>query len=100
MTRYVTQVIRSFADKRTAAIFRGERPRGIEGAAARSTKRKLDMLHAAVRIEDMARPPGNRLEKLKGDRAGQWSIRVNEQWRICFAWDGRDAHEVEFVDYH
>lgn len=63
-------------------------------------KRKLDLLHTAPRIEDLSRPPGNWLEKLKGDRAGQWSIRVNDQWRICFAWDGRDALDVELVDYH
>ena len=93
-------MIRSFADKRTVAIFREERTRGISDGVARSAKRKLDLLHAAVRLEDLSRPPGNRLEKLKGDRAGQWSIRVNEQWRICFLWDGRDAHDVEFVDYH
>lgn len=93
-------MIRSFADKRTVAIFREERTRGVSDSVARAAKRKLDLLHAAARLEDLARPPGNRLEKLKGDRAGQWSIRVNEQWRICFRWDGRDAHDVEFADYH
>lgn len=93
-------MIRSFADKRTVAVFREERIRGVSDAVARVAKRKLDLLHAAARLEDLSKPPGNRLEKLKGDRAGQWSIRVNEQWRICFRWDGRDAHDVEFADYH
>ena len=93
-------MIRSFADKRTIAIFREVRARGVSDGVARSAKRKLDLLHAAARIEDLLSPPGNRLEKLKGDRAGQWSIRVNEQWRICFRWDGHEAHDVEFIDYH
>jgi proteic killer suppression protein len=93
-------VIRSFADKRTVAIFREERTRGISDGVARAAKRKLDLLHAAIRLKDLARLPGNRLEKLKGVRAGRWSIRVNERWRICFLWDGRDAHDVEFVNYH
>jgi toxin HigB-1 len=67
--------------------------------AARIVARKLDMLHAAHRLEDLKRPPGNRLEALAGSRAGQHSIRVNDQWRICFVWrDG--AHDVEIVDYH
>ena len=93
-------MIRSFADKRTAAIFLERPARGVSDALARTVKRKLDLVHAAGRVEDLASPPGNRLEKLKGDRAGQWSIRVNDQWRICFAWDGTDAVDVEFVDYH
>ena len=93
-------MIRSFADKRTAAIFLEQPARGVSDALSRKVKRKLDLVHAAGRVEDLASPPGNRLEKLKGDRAGQWSIRVNDQWRICFAWDGTDAVDVEFVDYH
>jgi toxin HigB-1 len=72
-------VIRSLADKRTAAIFLERPVRGIGDALARAAKRKLDLLHAAIRIEDLAIPPGNRLEKLRGDRAGHWAIRVNEQ---------------------
>ena len=62
--------------------------------------RKLLQLDAARDIADMRVPPGNRLEQLRGVRAGQWSIRINDQWRICFKWDGKDAHEVEIVDYH
>ncbi len=62
--------------------------------------RKLLQLDAARDIADMRVPPGNRLEQLKGKRAGQWSIRINDQWRICFKWDGKDAHEVEIADYH
>ena len=62
--------------------------------------RKLRMLDAATSIDDLRVPPGNRLERLRGDRAGQYSIRVNRQWRICFRWDTGDAHDVEIVDYH
>jgi proteic killer suppression protein len=62
--------------------------------------RKLRMLHAARELRDLASPPGNRLEALRGDRAGQHSIRINEQWRICFVWKDGNAYEVEIVDYH
>lgn len=62
--------------------------------------RKLLILDAAEGLEDLRVPPGNRLEKLRGDRVGQHSIRVNDQWRVCFRWDGSDAHDVEIVDYH
>jgi toxin HigB-1 len=93
-------VIKSFADKRTAAVFRELPTKGVGDAVARSAKRKLDLMHAAVHVDDLRSPPGNRLEKLHGDRAGQWSIRVNDQWRICFRWDGRHALDVALVDYH
>lgn len=66
----------------------------------RAALRKLRMLDAATTIEDLRIPSGNRLEKLRGDRAGQWSIRVNDQWRLCFEWHGSDAYQVELVDYH
>ena len=69
-------------------------------AFARSAKRKLLMLHAAVDISDLRSPPGNRLEQLSGDRAGQHSIRINDQWRICFRWQEGDAYDVEICDYH
>ncbi len=62
--------------------------------------RKLLMVEAAERLDDLRVPPNNRLEKLKGSRAGQFSIRVNDQWRVCFRWQGSDAHDVEIVDYH
>lgn len=93
-------MIRTFADKRTIAIFLEQPARGVADGVARAAKRKLDLLHAAHRIEDLLRPPGNRLEKLRGDRAGQWSIRVNDQWRICFIWTDGNAYDVGFVDYH
>ena len=67
---------------------------------AKTALRKLDQLDASVRIEDLMAPPGNRLEKLRGDRAEQWSIRINDQWRICFRWENGDAWDVEIVDYH
>jgi len=71
-------------------------PAGIHPVAWR----KLAQLHAATRLDTLRVPPGNRLEALKGDRAGQYSIRINDQWRICFRWEGGDAYEVEIVDYH
>ena len=70
--------------------------RGIE----RQARRKLLVLHNTKRLEDLKVPPGNRLEPLRGDRKGQWSIRINDQWRICFVWRDGDAYDVEVVDYH
>jgi proteic killer suppression protein len=67
---------------------------------ARVALRKLDMLAAATRVETLRVPPGNRLEQLQGDRSGQWSIRINDQWRVCFCWSGTNAENVEIVDYH
>jgi proteic killer suppression protein len=69
-------------------------------ALAQRTQNKLKIVCAASRIDDLAVPPGNRLESLKGSRRGQWSIRINEQWRICFVWDGTKAMAIEVVDYH
>lgn len=92
-------MIRSFRNKETEALFRdvpARRFRAIERAA----RRKLLYLHRARLLEDLNAPPGNRLEALKGDRRGQHSIRINDQWRICFAWKHGDAHDVEIVDYH
>jgi toxin HigB-1 len=91
-------VIKSFADATTERIWRTDKTRSSPPAAV--TKRKLAMLDAAARLEDMRVPPGNRLEKLKGDRQGQHSIRINDQYRICFTWDDGNAYEVEIVDYH
>jgi proteic killer suppression protein len=92
-------MIRSFADKDTERLFKDlwvRRFSGIENVA----RRKLLLLHAAKRLEDLKAPPGNRLEALKGDRTGQWSIRVNDQWRVCFRWHKDDAEDVEITDYH
>lgn len=93
-------MIKSFGDKRTVAVFREVPAKGVGDQVARSAKRKLDLLHAAVRVEELMTPPGNRLEKLRGDREGQWSIRVNDQWRVCFRWVDGGAEDVEIVDYH
>lgn len=92
-------MIRSFADKHSARLFARERVREF-AAFERVALRKLTMLAAAAVIEDLRIPPGNRLEALRGDRAGQWSIRVNDQWRICFRWENGDACDVEICDYH
>jgi len=92
-------MIASFRDRDTAALFDRRsvrRWRMIERVALR----KLVQIDAAIRLEDLRDPPGNRLEALHGDRAGQYSIRVNDQWRICFHWQDGDAHDVEIVDYH
>jgi proteic killer suppression protein len=92
-------MIRSFADKATARLARRERVRAF-AAIERVALRKLAMIEAAARLEDLRVPPGNRLEALKGDRAGQHSIRINDQYRICFVWKEDGAHDVEICDYH
>ncbi len=92
-------MIRSFADKETERLsnrIRTRRFRSIERIAFR----KLRQIASVDRVEELAEPPGNRLEKLRGDREGQWSIRINDQWRICFEWRNEDAWQVEIVDYH
>ncbi len=93
-------MIEGFRDKRTAAVFRDELPKGFPADLARVARRKLRLLDAAVRLDDLRTPPGNRLEALSGDRAGQHSIRVNDQWRICFRWADGNARLVEITDYH
>jgi proteic killer suppression protein len=93
-------VISSFADRDTERLFARERVRRFHGELQRTMLRKLVALDASERLEDLRVPPGNRLEKLRGDRTGQHSIRVNEQWRICFRWREGNAFEVEIVDYH
>lgn len=92
-------MIRSFACKDTQSLFEGRCPRKL-AAIRRQAERKLQMLDAAVDILDLRSPPGNRLEKLSGDRNGQWSVRINQQWRVCFRFEGGHAHHVEIVDYH
>ena len=93
-------MIKSFKDKRTAAVAAGETPKGFPTDILRTAQRKLEALRAAVTLEDLRVPPGNRLEALSGDRAGQHSIRINDQWRVCFVWEVDGAHDIEIVDYH
>jgi proteic killer suppression protein len=93
-------MIKSFRDRETEKVFSRQFSRRIPTNLHRVAWRKLALLDAAERLEDLRIPPSNRLEKLKGDRAGQYSIRINEQWRICFVWREGDAYEVEMVDYH
>jgi toxin HigB-1 len=93
-------VIRSFRDKETERIWKRQRSRQLDDGTQRIALRKLLILDAAEVLGDLRVPPGNRLEKLKGDRAGSYSIRVNQQWRICFKWSDRGAEDVELVDYH
>ena len=93
-------MIQSFADSDTERLFRREPVRGFPAELQRSMLRKLGLVDAAELLEDLRVPPGNRLEKLRGDRAGQHSIRVNDQWRICFRWKDGNAYDVEIVDYH
>jgi proteic killer suppression protein len=93
-------MIESFRDKRTAAVFLGKLPKGFPSDVAAVARRKLRMLDAARRLDDLRVPPGNRLEALSGDRAGRHSIRVNDQWRVCFVWHEGGAHDVEVTDYH
>ena len=90
-----------FRDERLAALFAGMKPRKRFSADLIAvTQRKLNMLHAAETLDDLRSPPANRLEALRGDQAGQHSIRVNDQFRLCFVWTGQGASEVEFTDYH
>ncbi|WP_082104293.1 type II toxin-antitoxin system RelE/ParE family toxin [Demequina soli] len=93
-------MIRSFSDKKAERIWAERFVKGIDRRIQRSALRKLEALHAAAEVDDLRIPPGNRLELLKGDRAGQHSIRVNDQWRICFRWKDGGADDVELVDYH
>ena len=93
-------MIKSFADRDTERLFNRERVKRFPADLLRTMLRKLVSLDAADALPDLRIPPGNRLEKLKGHRAGQYSIRINDQWRICFDWKDGDAHDVEIVDYH
>lgn len=93
-------MIESFRDRKTAAVFQGQTPKGFPSDIANVARRKLRALDAAVSLEDLRVPPGNHLEALSGDREGQHSIRVNDQWRVCFVWSEGTAREVEIVDYH
>lgn len=93
-------MIKSIRDSETEKIFRRERSRKIPPDIQQAAYRKLRYLHNAKDLTDLRIPPSNRLEKLKGDRRGQHSIRINDRWRICFTWKSNDAYDVEIVDYH
>jgi len=93
-------MIRSFADNWTLAIFAGRYVRAMHRNLQAQAREALVMLDAARALDDLARVPGNRLERLRGDRRGQHSIRINRQWRVCFRWRAGDAFDVEVVDYH
>ncbi len=93
-------MIRSFRCKETERIWQGERSRKFPADIQDRALRKLRQVDASHTVEDLRNPPGNQLEMLKGERAGQMSVRINDQWRLCFRWIEHDAHEVEIVDYH
>jgi proteic killer suppression protein len=93
-------VIRSFGNKDTERLWRRERVRSLDSRIQRTALRKLRQVGSAVSLEELRLPPGNRLEQLKGNRSGQHSIRINDQWRICFRWTDAGPEEVEIVDYH
>ena len=93
-------MLRSFADKETERVWRRQRVRLLDQGTQRAALRKLLILDAAETPDDLRVPPGNRLEKLKGDRAGSYSVRINQQWRICFRWTAAGPEDIEIVDYH
>lgn len=93
-------MIKTFADRATEALFRTGKAKRVPADVARRALRKLEAVDAATQVSDLKVPPGNRLHALKGDRAGQHSISVSDQWRICFRFADGDAHDVEFCDYH
>lgn len=94
------KMIRSFFDTESEKVFLRERSRRLPLTVQREAQRKLAMLDAADRLQDLRAPPGNRLERLRGTREGQYSIRINDQWRVCFDWGDGDAFQVEITDYH
>jgi len=93
-------MIRSFASADARRLFHGQFARKLPHDIQRITQRKLRQIHQAEELSDLASPPGNRLEALKGNRAGQHSIRINDQWRICFVWKDRGAEQGDIIDYH
>ena len=93
-------MIKSFKCKETEKIWNGLKSRSFPGDIQDRALRKLRQLDASQTLDDLKNPPGNRLEPLQGDRIGQMSIRINNQWRICFVWEGVEAYDVEIVDYH
>lgn len=92
-------MILSFKDKRTQTVAAGAAPKGFPADLVRAAQRKLAMLNAALRLEDLKAPPGNQLHALSGDRKGQYAIRINDQFRVCFRWSEGGAEDVEIVDY-
>ena len=99
-SRYTLGVLRSFRDKETERVWQRQRTRRLNADVQRAALRKLVILDAADALDDLGVPPGNRLEKLRGNRAGLYSIRINEQWRICFRWTEAGPEDVEIVDHH
>lgn len=93
-------MIRSFVGKDAERVFVGRKPKKLPGQIVERAETKLAAIDAAESIDELRTPPGNRLEKLSGDREGQWSIRINQQYRICFEFEGGDAYRVEITDYH
>lgn len=93
-------MIKNFKDDETQKIYQRQRSRKLPSDIQQVALRKLRMINNSVSINDLRVPPANRLEKLSGNRAGQWSIRINDQWRVCFRWEGSDALDVEITDYH
>ena len=93
-------MIRTFKDRETEKIFNREFSRKFPSAIQENALRKLRMLNRSMNLNDLKVPPANRLEKLKGNRAGQYSIRINDKWRICFEWHDNESFKVEIVDYH
>lgn len=93
-------MIKTFKCKEAGRLFNGRFSRKLPKNIQRAVARKLEMLTAANELKSLRIPPSNRLERLKGNRAGQYSIRINDQWRICFTWKNGDSYDVEIVDYH
>lgn len=93
-------MIKSFGNEETRLIYRLQRSRKLPSSIQQVALRKLRMINNATSLNDLCAPPANRLEKLTGDRAGQYSVRINDQWRVCFRWEDSDAYEVEITDYH
>lgn len=98
--RYYWAMIISYRDKRTERLHKGGRVKGFPAEIAKRARMRLDRIDAAIEVDDLRVPPSHMLEKLTGDRKGQWSIRVNKQWRICFDWKNGNALNVECTDYH
>ena len=96
----ILSVIKTFADKTTAAVFAGFSAKKLPLEIRKRAREKLDMLHRARILDDLRAPPANRSEALSGNREGFWSIRINNQWRVCFRFENGDAFDVEIVDYH